>query len=168
MAQTFIYAIYCPNKQQVKIGYATNPFSRLSSLQVATTDRLDLLFCFVGGISEEKMLHQHFKDYKLTGEWFEYNSYIATELLKFAQESLPFTSKLVEDKYVFDKLSEACIINTASTFSKQFTISEIKHQSPDLSATTKQIEKILLFHGYNYKQYGTSRKKYFYLNTGTN
>jgi hypothetical protein len=163
MAQTFIYAIHCPNKHQVKIGYATNPFSRLASLQVATTDRLDLLFCFSGGASEEKMLHQHFKEYRLSGEWFSYNNFIVTELLKFAQESCPSTSNYVEGKYVFDKLSEACVINTAATFSKQFTISDIKHRSPQLELTTKQIEKILLFHNYSYKQYGTARKKYFYL-----
>ena len=50
MVQTFIYAIHCPNKQQVKIGYASDPIKRLATLQCGTTDRLDLLFTFKGDV----------------------------------------------------------------------------------------------------------------------
>lgn len=69
---------------------------------------------------------------------------------------------------VLQLTSESCISEVASSFSKQFTIPDIKQKLPDLTLTTKQIERILLLNNYNYKQYGTSRKKYFYLNTGTN
>jgi hypothetical protein len=69
---------------------------------------------------------------------------------------------------VLQLTSESCISEVASSFTKQFTIPDIKQKLPDLTLTTKQIERILLLNNYNYKQYGTSRKKYFYLNTETN
>ena len=69
---------------------------------------------------------------------------------------------------VLQLTSESCIAEVASSFSKQFTIPDIKQKLPDLTLTTKQVERILLLNNYNYKQYGTSRKKYFYLNSETN
>lgn len=68
---------------------------------------------------------------------------------------------------VLQLTSESCISEVASSFTKQFTIPDLKQKLPDLTLTTKQIERILLLNNYNYKQYGTSRKKYFYLNTET-
>ena len=69
---------------------------------------------------------------------------------------------------VLQLTSESCISEVAGSFTKQFTIPDIKQKLPDLTLSTKQIERILLLNNYNYKQYGTSRKKYFYLNTETN
>jgi hypothetical protein len=83
MAQTFIYAIYCPNKQEVKIGYATNPISRLSQLQTGTTDRLDLLMTFAGGLAEEKQIHKALSHHRISGEWFKYSSEVFSVLIEF-------------------------------------------------------------------------------------
>lgn len=69
---------------------------------------------------------------------------------------------------VLQLTSESCISEVASSFTKQFTIPDIKQKLPDLTLTTKQIERILLLNNYNYKQYGTSRKKYFYLTSEAN
>ena len=91
MSQTFIYAIYCPNKNEVKIGYAGNPISRLSQLQTGTTDRLDLLMTFVGGIAEEKQIHKELADYRISGEWFRYSPLIFSVLSDFM--SAQFNSK---------------------------------------------------------------------------
>jgi hypothetical protein len=89
MTQTFIYAIYNKNKNEVKIGYATNPTSRLSQLQTGTTDQLKLLFTFCGGITEEKSLHQKLAGYRLTGEWFIYNEIVAQTLITALNAGLP-------------------------------------------------------------------------------
>jgi hypothetical protein len=64
---------------------------------------------------------------------------------------------------VLQLTSESCIMEVVLSFSKQFTIPDIKQKLPDLDLTTKQIERILLLKGYSYKQYGSARKKYFYL-----
>lgn len=63
---------------------------------------------------------------------------------------------------VLQLTSESCLLEIASSFVKQFTIPEIKQKLPELDLPTKQIERILLFNDFNFKQYGTSRKKYFY------
>jgi hypothetical protein len=63
---------------------------------------------------------------------------------------------------VLQLTSESCIIDIVRCLDKQFTIPDIKKQLPDLSLSTKQIENILLLNGFSFKQYGTSRKKYFY------
>ena len=75
-AKTFIYAIHCPNKNEVKIGYATDPLKRLAQLQTATTDRLDILLTFSGNIEVEKLLHSRLDKFRLGGEWFIANSVV--------------------------------------------------------------------------------------------
>ena len=62
---------------------------------------------------------------------------------------------------VLQLTSESCIIDIVRCLDKQFTIPDIKRQLPDLTLTTKQIENILLLNGFVFKQYGSSRKKYF-------
>lgn len=69
---------------------------------------------------------------------------------------------------VLQLTSESCLLEVAFSFSKQFTIPEIKQKLPELDLPTKQIERILLLNNFSFKQYGTSRKKYFYYNTKTN
>jgi hypothetical protein len=93
MTQTFVYAIYCPNKNEVKIGYATDPLKRLASLQTGTTDRLDVLLTFVGGIVEEKKLHDKLSNYRIGGEWFSYNKKVREELLDAVSNMYPVSDK---------------------------------------------------------------------------
>jgi hypothetical protein len=68
---------------------------------------------------------------------------------------------------VLQLTSESCLLEVASSFSKQFTIPEIKQKLPELDLPTKQIERVLLLNNFGFKQYGTSRKKYFYPNPKT-
>jgi hypothetical protein len=98
MTQTFVYAIYCPNKNEVKIGYATDPLKRLASLQTGTTDRLDLLFTFRGGLEEEKQLHERFKTQRISGEWFSYDTPFSESITSFALNTFPFSAKTVQEK----------------------------------------------------------------------
>jgi hypothetical protein len=89
MTQTFIYAIHCPTKREVKIGYAGNPTTRLCQLQTGTTDKLNLLMTFRGGLKEERLIHDSLANYRISGEWFEYNENVLKELLSFLRKSLP-------------------------------------------------------------------------------
>jgi hypothetical protein len=93
MTQTFVYAIYCPNKNEVKIGYATDPLKRLASLQTGTTDRLDIITTFSGGLEKEKQLHDTLKNYRVSGEWFTYNSKVREAIAKAFIESYPKSDK---------------------------------------------------------------------------
>jgi len=98
MAQTFIYAIHCPNKNEVKIGYATNPTSRLSQLQVGTTDRLDLLITFAGGLAEEKEIHKALAKHKISGEWFKYSPEVFSVLIDAMANQFPIARTTANPK----------------------------------------------------------------------
>jgi hypothetical protein len=100
MAQTFIYAIHCPNKNEVKIGYATNPTSRLSQLQVGTTDRLDLLITFAGGLAEEKEIHKALAKHKISGEWFKYSPEVFSVLIDAMANQFPIARTTANPKVV--------------------------------------------------------------------
>jgi hypothetical protein len=55
--------------QEVKIGVAANPPSRIKKMR---TDRPDirLLFDIPGGRELERQLHQRFRRFRIAGEWF--------------------------------------------------------------------------------------------------
>lgn len=69
-----IYLIICEETQTCKIGFSNNPEKRLKSLQ--TSNPYKLILASVLEESEtntEKILHSKFKDFRVSGEWFNYN-----------------------------------------------------------------------------------------------
>lgn len=67
----YIYFIGDTKANMVKIGISTTPEKRLSSLQTSTPNRLVFLAITEGNEKKEKELHQRFKRYRKSGEWFE-------------------------------------------------------------------------------------------------
>lgn len=55
---------------RVKIGRSLSPQTRLSEMQTAHADRLDLMATTVAHHSLERLLHVRFADNKMEGEWF--------------------------------------------------------------------------------------------------
>ena len=82
MAQTFVYAIRNIDKNEVKIGYTIDPIKRLSQLQCATTDTLEILCTFSGGLTEESILHQKLDEYRITREWFRAEYFVLKTFLE--------------------------------------------------------------------------------------
>lgn len=74
-----IYFIANRKQKAVKIGYSTNPASRLSELQISAPNKLELLATIEGDMRTEHQLHQRFAAYRLNGEWFQ----MADELMAF-------------------------------------------------------------------------------------
>jgi hypothetical protein len=66
-----IYFILDTVVRAIKIGYSKKPKNRLSGLQTANPNRLDLLGIIPGTEREETQLHLRFADYRLQGEWFK-------------------------------------------------------------------------------------------------
>jgi hypothetical protein len=162
MAQTFIYAIYCPNKKEVKIGYATDPIKRLSQLQVGTTDRLDLLISFRGGAEEERRIHTVLSEYRLSGEWFIYNSFLLSVLNNFYTLNFPVPEDRLNDGSVETViLSRAGEIMESRGNRKSLTIPEIKKSLPMVDLSTKEIQDILLKNDWEYTTSGTCPTKFF-------
>jgi hypothetical protein len=64
------YVYFIRSGDCVKIGVATNPRARFSSLQVAHPSDLELLAVTSGGEAREKILHRRFQHLAVRGEWF--------------------------------------------------------------------------------------------------
>ena len=62
--------------QFVKIGFTKNINKRLSQLQTSSPVKLEVLHLIEGNVGLEKELHQKFKHYRTSGEWFNYDSSI--------------------------------------------------------------------------------------------
>lgn len=54
----------------IKIGIASNPVSRLRTLQTGHHERLELLATCDGGMTKERAYHDRFAAHRLSGEWF--------------------------------------------------------------------------------------------------
>ncbi|MCA6430260.1 MAG: GIY-YIG nuclease family protein [Cytophagales bacterium] len=162
-----VYILYNRNHQAVKIGYASDINSRISSIQTSTPEKLCLMFTFEGGKELEKHFHSELKQFHIKGEWFKYNEAVKNFLLRYQEYQLEFFESNTDEKSVhniqltLEDLNHD-IIKFVKNCTTQFTIPDIKRQLPDLTLTTKQIENILLLNGFVFKQYGTSRKKYFH------
>ncbi len=72
---SFIYIIKCI--YGIKIGVSNNPFNRISQIKTSSPFNIDLLhILFIDKkhvYKIEKGLHKHFKDKKISGEWFNLN-----------------------------------------------------------------------------------------------
>lgn len=156
MAQTFIYAIYNINKNEVKIGYSIDPIKRLAQLQCGTTDKLNLLVTFLGDINIESALHKKLEAYSVSGEWFQNNKAVLIELEKALTSSLIAiaSDEDVEIKYVEHRLLET-ILNTRKS---QVTIPEIYKGTEGISK--KQITNALDKLGWTKKTYASGNVVY--------
>lgn len=153
------YVIYSNQNKAVKIGYASDLASRTSCIQLSTPEELSLLFAFQGGRETEKELHQLLAKYRIRGEWFDFTSEVFQMLLDYQKQTVIQKTRTVEGKEID---LQNLVIGVAESFTKLFTISEIKKQLPRLYLNTKQVEKILLDYGWIIKTHNNSRVKYFY------
>jgi hypothetical protein len=67
----FIYFIQGESGGPIKIGYATDVYSRLKTLQTGHPDNLKILCAMPGNYDDEKKYHQKFAEYRIRGEWFK-------------------------------------------------------------------------------------------------
>jgi hypothetical protein len=65
-----IYFIWDSGSGNVKVGYSSEPVARLRDLQCANSYPLFLLGLTEGDPTEERMLHIHLEQFRMSGEWF--------------------------------------------------------------------------------------------------
>lgn len=70
-SQVYVYMIYNPSSDVVKIGSSKNVLKRLKALQTSSAFELKILHVFLGWGGLEKKLHSLLSDFRLKGEWFE-------------------------------------------------------------------------------------------------
>lgn len=68
--RSYVYFISDETAKQIKIGVATKPRSRLSTMQSGSTNKLTLLGVLAGGRALERELHEEFAADRQRGEWF--------------------------------------------------------------------------------------------------
>lgn len=71
-----IYLILCRATNMVKIGFAADPWKRISKIQSDTPHAVELLAVLEGDLSIERGLHQRFKAHWRRGEWFDFSKEI--------------------------------------------------------------------------------------------
>lgn len=81
----YLYLIINEESNHLKIGRSVNPKSRLKQLQVASHDKLQLLFMIPDVGETEKDMHEVFNHLRVNSEWFKYDYSI---ILKFNQLSI--------------------------------------------------------------------------------
>ena len=86
----YVYFTQGESGGAVKIGYTTNPESRLKTLQTSYPDILKILCLIPGDEKTEKEYHEKFKDIRLNGEWFKPTEEILKEIeelkIKYPQQ----------------------------------------------------------------------------------
>ena len=66
-----IYFIQEGESGPIKIGFSTNPYSRLAAMQTGHPEQLHLIATIPGTPRKEKELHYFFDDLRIMGEWFK-------------------------------------------------------------------------------------------------
>ena len=67
----YVYFIHAPDLGRVKIGYTSDPDSRLSSMQTGSPCQLVLARLERGNRDLERRLHHRFREKRIHGEWFD-------------------------------------------------------------------------------------------------
>lgn len=71
-----VYFIVNEARSAVKIGFSTDPESRLHQLEEGTIDDLKIIALFPGGRKEEALLHKKFAKFRIRREWFIFSDEI--------------------------------------------------------------------------------------------
>jgi hypothetical protein len=65
-----VYAIRATTVNVFKIGFSYVPEERLTSLQTANPDKLELYAWVYGTPAQERLMHAHLSPHRANGEWF--------------------------------------------------------------------------------------------------
>jgi hypothetical protein len=94
-----------------KIGFASDPHRRLSSLQTGSAEKLGIMLAIPGTRIGERVLHKSFAEYRVKGEWFANADIIYhamdmafENILDLAQERLAHWDE--DDPITLDDLAE--------------------------------------------------------------
>lgn len=76
----FVYFLYAPAVQRIKIGTGVCPEERLQAIRLMCPVPTELLGMIPGGRKREAELHQEFDHLRRHGEWFEASAELQKEI----------------------------------------------------------------------------------------
>lgn len=88
-----IYFVRCSATGLVKIGYAANPWLRLSKMQSDNAGTLDIIALEEGDISREQALHHRFASERVRGEWFRFSPELQVHVQRLPKVVRPVRRK---------------------------------------------------------------------------
>ena len=77
---SYIYVIANLEFKVCKIGFSNNVHSRLTQIQTGCPFPLKIYKMFKGTMKQEKRLHQKYKDFRLSGEWFRFDGILKNNI----------------------------------------------------------------------------------------
>lgn len=77
---SYIYIIANLEFKVCKIGFSNNVHSRLIQIQTGCPFPLKIYKIFKGTMKQEKRLHQKYKDFRLSGEWFRFDGILKNNI----------------------------------------------------------------------------------------
>ena len=80
-----IYFVKCG--EHVKVGIATHVGKRISSLQTATAQPIELLAAVKGTPHDERALHKRLSEHRVKGEWFKDCDAVRSAMAQFVEHS---------------------------------------------------------------------------------
>lgn len=88
-ARGFVYFIRFDRTKRLKIGYTTKLGERLRTIENTNGERGSLCALLIGSTSLEAKAHNHFRRWRLKGEWFDHTSECAAHVEQFRLEHGP-------------------------------------------------------------------------------
>lgn len=67
---SYVYFIVARAQPAIKIGFAANPITRLRELQCGNPSALGICSVILGDKATERLLHRHWREALVRGEWF--------------------------------------------------------------------------------------------------
>ena len=85
---SYIYLIKAIGRPVYKIGKADDPYKRIQQLQTGSPERLMIIDTFLSTepLRTEAMVHSKYKDYRMSGEWFNLEGVNISEVKEYIQE----------------------------------------------------------------------------------
>ncbi len=160
----YIYVIIDETTNAVKIGYSNDPIRRLSSLQTAhSKTTLKLLTIFQGDKDIESAIHIDLEEYKLQGEWFDFNKDVKDYLIK-AQTNI-YNNIIVSKSSIFkNRVRDLCDIYLSEYKTKKKTKIPMRFLKDSLSdfsdITSTTIRHTMIELGY-YETRNNTRSVFF-------
>ncbi len=68
--KSWVYVLYSPDLEQIKIGYSKNPSKRIAFLKNSVGSKLYLVGLYEGTMHDEQSIHGALSKYRMNGEWF--------------------------------------------------------------------------------------------------
>lgn len=75
-SRDYLYLIHDTVQNTLKIGISANPKNRFRNIQLATSNKLVMLYALKGKAHLERELHNEFAEIRLASEWFKYDERI--------------------------------------------------------------------------------------------